>query len=360
MATIPTPVLRHVRKVVTFTGGAGAGANQEEIPVFTTTGWVHPIALFAHPTVDVTATGLGTLQLGTTANHGLYPAADSEENEGPTALDVGGGWVKAGGTTYDGSDYNLVAIEGENSPRSFLGANVVMYPSGTLAVTGGSVEVNCLYYPITNDGALTGDDASEAYLPADVQRWLGTTAQGASGRPQVDVELIEGADPSDTIRDAIVDDATRIDASQLNTHTAITAAGIADAVWDEAAAGHTDAGKAGEQLWTDVDAIKADTEDIQSRLPAVLVGGRIDATVDATGMESGAIDAILTRAMTESYNADGAAPTLAQALFAILQRLTEFSISGTTITVKKLDGSTTAFTLTLDDAGSPTSSTRAT
>lgn len=40
-------------------------------------------------------------------------------------------------------------------------------------------------------------------------------------------------------------------------------------------------------------AVETDTQDIQSRLPAALVGGRIDATVDATGMESGAIDAIL-------------------------------------------------------------------
>lgn len=68
---------------------------------------------------------------------------------------------------------------------------------------------------------------------------------------------------------------------------------------------------------------------------------------------------ILTTAMTEAYSADGAAPTLAQALFLILQRLTEFSISGTTITVKKLDGSATAATLTMDDASAPTSSTRA-
>jgi hypothetical protein len=51
----------------------------------------------------------------------------------------------------------------------------------------------------------------------NVTHWLGTAAQGASGRPQVDVELIEGADPSDTIRDAVVDDATRIDASALNS-----------------------------------------------------------------------------------------------------------------------------------------------
>jgi len=43
-----------------------------------------------------------------------------------------------------------------------------------------------------------------------------------------------------------------------------------------------------------------------------------------------------------------------------MQRLTEFAISGTTITVKKLDGSTSAYTLTTDDATNPTSSTRAT
>jgi hypothetical protein len=39
-----------------------------------------------------------------------------------------------------------------------------------------------------------------------------------------------------------------------------TAAAIADAVWDEAATGHTDAGKAGAQLWTDIDAILDDTD----------------------------------------------------------------------------------------------------
>lgn len=73
-----------------------------------------------------------------------------------------------------------------------------------------------------------------------------------------------------------------------------------------------------------------------------------------------AITALLTTQMTESYNADGTAPTVAQALFVIMQRLTEFAIASTTITVKKLDGSTTALTLTLDDATTPTSSTRAT
>lgn len=43
-----------------------------------------------------------------------------------------------------------------------------------------------------------------------------------------------------------------------------TAAMIADAVWNELAAGHTDAGKAGEQLWTDLDAVLADTAELQT------------------------------------------------------------------------------------------------
>lgn len=69
--------------------------------------------------------------------------------------------------------------------------------------------------------------------------------------------------------------------------------------------------------------------------------------------------AILTTALTESYAALHAAPTLTQALLAILQKLVERSISGTTETVKKIDGSTTAYTETLNDASTPTAVTRA-
>lgn len=68
---------------------------------------------------------------------------------------------------------------------------------------------------------------------------------------------------------------------------------------------------------------------------------------------------VLTTALTESYAADGSAPTLTQAIFMTMQGLTEFAISGTTLTVKRLDGSTTAATFTLDSSTSPTSRTRA-
>lgn len=176
--------------------------------------------------------------------------------------------------------------------------------------------------------------------------------------------------------------------------------------------------------------IMADTNDIQTRLPAALVGGRMDVSVGAmaanvmtaaaaaadltTELQSGlatqasvdtiddfldtevaailaAVDtevaaikaktdnlpaapaatgdipsaatiatAVLTTAMTEAYAADGATFTVAQALYEIAQSIGDFSISGTTLTVKKRDGSTTAATYTLNDATSPTSRTRAT
>lgn len=61
---------------------------------------------------------------------------------------------------------------------------------------------------------------------------------------------------------------------------------------------------------------------------------------------------------SESYAMDGSVPTLAQALFGLITIVSEFSISGTTITCKKLDGTTTSMTFTLNDATTPTSRTR--
>jgi hypothetical protein len=67
---------------------------------------------------------------------------------------------------------------------------------------------------------------------------------------------------------------------------------------------------------------------------------------------------LLTTQMAEAYAANGVAPTMAESLFAIHQMLMEFSISGTSYTVKKLDGSTTAFVVTLDSVNNPTGATR--
>jgi len=86
---------------------------------------------------------------------------------------------------------------------------------------------------------------------------------------------------------------------------------------------------------------------------------------DLGGMSTGMKAEVLTEVvkllvtqMTESYAADGVAPTMTQALMLIQQVLTEFSIAGTSNTAKKIDGSTTAAIMTLNDSANPTSSTR--
>lgn len=98
--------------------------------------------------------------------------------------------------------------------------------------------------------------------------------------------------------------------------------------------------------------------------------GAITATAiaaDAIGASELATDAVteiatavFTTQMTESYRATNAAPTLAQALCETLGHLGESSISGTTKTVKKFDGSTTAKVFTLNDATTPTAITETT
>lgn len=86
--------------------------------------------------------------------------------------------------------------------------------------------------------------------------------------------------------------------------------------------------------------------------------GNLTGTV--AGVTPATAASILTTALTESYAADGAAGTLSQILFSIQAFLQERSVSGTTLTVKKLDGSTSAMTFTLSDATAPVSVTRAT
>jgi hypothetical protein len=82
--------------------------------------------------------------------------------------------------------------------------------------------------------------------------------------------------------------------------------------------------------------------------------------VMVSGVTSDAVSDIFeTYRLGESYAATGIEGTPAQLLYAIQQTFSDFGISGTTVTVRKLDGST-ALTFTLDDETTPLSRTRAT
>jgi len=113
---------------------------------------------------------------------------------------------------------------------------------------------------------------------------------------------------------------------------------------------------------------KVDVETIKTG--AVVNGGTVtfptNATLASTTNITGGTIALTsaydyakgTVAMTESYAANGVAPTPVQAQFAMHQYLMQFGIVTTNYTVKKLDNTTTAFVVALNDATSPTSAAR--
>jgi hypothetical protein len=177
---------------------------------------------------------------------------------------------------------------------------------------------------------------------------------------------------------------------------------IAAAVWDLATVGHTTsgtfgaamnaAGSAGDPWATSLPgAYGAGTAGrlVGRSLPDVLAGdasglliaGSNAATTFATLAVTGAFSAgtnsipwnaswdaevqsevadALEATVADSVPADGTRPSIAQGIYMMTQAIVECSISGTTLTVKKPDGSTTLFTVTLNDATTPTSKTRAT
>ncbi|MGE5512373.1 MAG: hypothetical protein ACM31O_14090 [Bacteroidota bacterium] len=102
-------------------------------------------------------------------------------------------------------------------------------------------------------------------------------------------------------------------------------------------------------LDTEIAAIKAKTDNLPSS-PA--------ATGDAMTLTAAYDFAKGTAPMTESYAANGEEASPIQLLYGLQQLLSMFSISGTSLTVKKLDGVTTAFVVTLDDAETPTGAAR--
>lgn len=152
-------------------------------------------------------------------------------------------------------------------------------------------------------------------------------------------------------------------------------------------------GAAGANIAVDIIAVKAETAlivaDTNELQTDWVDGGRLDLLLDAipttamrgtdsasthsaadvwaavtrtltagTNLNDISVTDILTTQMTEAYAANGVAPTLAQCQFAIHQMLMQFGVSGTSLTVRKLNNSTTAFVVTLDDATSPTDAKR--
>lgn len=158
---------------------------------------------------------------------------------------------------------------------------------------------------------------------------------------------------------------------------------VEEAVYDDLYAGSATGYPTAAEVRTEIDsnstqlaAIVADTNELQTDW---IDDGRLDLILDIIAADVVNIDGAAMRgtdsaytgtpptvsqiwetALTEAYRSTGATGTAAQLLYEILQNITEFAISGTTKTTKKLDGTTTAKTYTLDSSTAPTSITEAT
>ena len=161
MATIPTPgsELRHVRKTITFTGGAGAGAVGL-VTLFPVTGAVIIERLVPFCTVDmVSATSSAEIAL-----------TDADDASGPystttaSAIDAGFLWDRSSGD--NGWGFDAVSVT-----SVFVAYKDVCLKVTTEDITAGAMRFDVWYRPITDDGALAGDDIDQ-----DSRTWTWATA----------------------------------------------------------------------------------------------------------------------------------------------------------------------------------------
>ena len=293
---------------------------------------------------DTIANGAGDTLTEATNRDGLYTATVTEALAGyyyAKVIDgssnlISAGWVKLADdtNTYTVGE-RVVAIEGTN--RQFDDLNDVaatdIVSGGAITTSGGAVSNVTTVATTTTNTDMRGTDS--ALLASSAPTNFGDLAiTVTTGQVTVGTNADKtgySISGTKTTLDALND----VSAADVNAQcdTAISDAALATAT-------------ALATVDTNVDSILVDT------------GTTIPASI--TALNDISVADILTTQMTESYATDGAAPTLAQAQFAVQQFLQETNVSGTTLTVKKLDGSTTAMTFTLDDATNPTSLTRAT
>lgn len=192
--------------------------------------------------------------------------------------------------------------------------------------------------------------AASDVLQVDVAQWLGTApaTPTVAGVPEVDVTHVAGS-TSDvstipaSVAAILVDTGTTLDGRL----PAALVSGRIDASVGAMAANVMTAAAAAADL----------TTELQSGLATAAALTTIDDFLDT---EIAAILAAVTGAIEDSVPADGSRPTPRQALYMITQFLYERAVSGTTVTVNKVDGTTALLTLTLDDGTTPTAITRAT
>lgn len=269
--------------------------------------------------INVSTTSGDGISITPTAGNGIVATANGTSKHGI---------VSTGGTAGTSDGVKCVAGTGGVDLRAAITGNVTGNLSGSVGSVTGAV------------GSVTGAVGSVTGAVGSVTGNVGGNVVGSVASVTAAVSVT--GDLSATMKTSV----------QTASDAAVTANTLVNAI-----AGYID---------TEVAAIKAKTDNLPAAFPTNFADLAITAstgkvTVGTNSDKTGyALSATGSAALTESYAADGAAFTLNQAIYQIWSLLAEKSISSTTLTSNKLDGSTAAMTFTLDSATTPSSITRAT
>lgn len=169
MATIPNQGtgLRHVRKTINFDGSANNGNFGDAVSVFTITGAVIPVLFSLHCTDDLVGANLA----GTYAALGTSNEEQSLTSQfvldgavaGKFPNSAGDGWGEVQGLPF-------VFAAGDPGKASGAVASNIALMVGTIGggddVTDGTLVIDFWYYPVTDGGALAGDDIDTELIAA--------------------------------------------------------------------------------------------------------------------------------------------------------------------------------------------------
>lgn len=318
------------------------------------------------------------LKQSTAVNVPMGPFLDSTDgNTEETGLTIsqadirltknGAAWAQtnnaAGATHQEKGNYQVPLDTTDTNTLGTL--RVYIHESGALAVWDDFMVIPANAY----DSLVAGTDA----LDTSVIQWLGTAVAtpDTAGYPKITIK--DGTGQGELFIDGGI-----VESNLVMISNDITAANNLEADYD--GTGYSKPNSTIGTCTTNADMRGTDSAATASALSThdgkldtltTTVGTAGAGLSDLGGMSTGmkaeinvecdtAVNDYNTTAMTEAYAADGADPTPEQMRYMIWSALAEFAIAGTTITAKKLDGSATAMTFTLDDGTNPTSRTRAT
>ena len=212
----------------------------------------------------------------------------------------------------------------ETDTTNMPGVYELLLDEDTTLTAGNDTEEFCLH--ITHASMAPVTRVVELYRPETTEgNTLDVTATGAGGLDWGNIEnptTAQNLSGTNIDVDQVVASVSGAVGSVTGAVGSVTAAvtidaGSVDAIWDELQSGHVTAGSFGRYLDAQVANVETDTQDIQSRLPAALVSGRIDASVGAMAANVVTAAAINTAAITAAKFGAGAVDAAALATDAV-------------------------------------------